>query len=124
MVDAMTTLGSHDPTPPTGSLVAVDELTSTTTGCWHVMTETATYMVDLDRRVAVRQPGQGVPPGGDGLPATVAALRRDGQQFTIVRVVTCRVGERMVLIGHGVNADPNVVTHRQTTIVQSILSHT
>jgi hypothetical protein len=120
----MTTPGPHVPTPPIGSLVAVDELTNTTTGCWHVMTETATYMVDLDRRVAVRQPGHGAPPGGDELPAIVAALRRDGQEFTVVRVVTCRVGERMVLIGYGINADPSFVTHRETTIVQSILSDT
>ncbi len=90
------------------------ELEDTDGGQWTVTTQTATYLLDLDARTGTRLPNHD----------EAARLRRDGEQFELLRLSTCVVGRPMAMyIDLAVEGAPR--TRRITTEVISIarLSH-
>lgn len=93
---------------------AVDSLPKDATGTYVVRTKTSCYLLDLDERKAVRCPGRKAIDEWD-----VAQLRKDGTDVTLVDW-SVKVGERMLLLLHGVADDPEVYTQRRTTPVVSI----
>ncbi len=85
-------------------------------GRWLVRTQSSTYQLDLTERVGARFPGKD--------PTSPAAkLRRDGEQWSIRKVIRCEVGYPMELLLVGVAPDANssvVATIRTTTTVLGI----
>jgi hypothetical protein len=88
-------------------------LMDTASGAYRVLTQSAEYLIDLDRKVLRRIPGDG---GGE---FEVALLRRDIELITLLQVVECTVGRPMSLL-----IDLHVLgvpyTARNTTPVVSI----
>lgn len=87
-------------------------------GRWQVTTETSTYLLDLEERLATRVPdaGAGPPPGLAGPP--IASLRRDHEPVRIVEVVTCTIGAPLRLL-LDIRRD-GIFTVRTSTIVRDI----
>lgn len=85
------------------------ELDDADAGTWKVTTQSATYVLDLEARTGLRLADTG----------NAATLRRDGEPFTLLRVVTCTIGWPMVLlIDLAVDGVP--MTRRISTEVVSI----
>ena len=59
-------------------------------GRYEVTTKSSCYVVDLDREVIMRRPRMGNPEG--------SLLRRDEELVTLLRVLDCTVGRRMILL--------------------------
>ena len=59
-------------------------------GRYEVTTAASSYLIDLDRQVLRRLPRTGNPEG--------SLLRRDDELVTLLRVVECSVGRRMILL--------------------------
>ena len=85
-------------------------------GRWRVLTETASYELDLDAGTARRTP-LAVPNDASGW-APVADLRRDGEAIPLIWVLRCRVGEPMLLALDVCN--DGALTFRLTTPVALI----
>lgn len=77
-----------------------------------VITESSSYQLDLDTRVGVRIPGR-----GDG--KRPAVLRKDGENWELLEVISCEVGTPMRLLVKGL-ADAGIPTIRTTTPVKTI----
>lgn len=84
-------------------------------GMWKVYTETSAYLMDLDNKLAMRLPGEGVAQSDE---AELAHLRGDGDWFT-VHGFACEIGMVMTLICEGI-APSDIYTFRQTTLVKRI----
>ena len=91
-------------------------------GRWLVQSETSAYVIDLDTMTGVRVPGDGAGSVTAPEDVSVSNLRKDGQEFQIVTILSCAVGGPMVLFARGISDEPGVDTIRRTTIVQSITS--
>lgn len=103
-----------------GELVNLSPLVDISTkqsGVYKVFTETSLYIIDRDRDLGLRIPGEGLG-SANGDPVRVAELRDNGKWFNII-FVYCRVGERLELTITGVAPD-NIVTRRTGTIVRRI----
>lgn len=95
------------------SLKGVDE------GVWHVYTETSRYVIDLDNKRGMREPGKGIAREKSPNPKQEAApLRADGEWFNLIGVY-CEVGPGMTLVCEGI-VPADIYTMRQTTLVQRI----
>ena len=94
-----------------------DRLEDAAGGQWLVVTESSTYLFDLDDRTATRHPGTGPTAEGDG-DWLVADLRRDGEPIPLIELDRCQVGERLIAV-LDIRHD-GAVTVRETTIVVSI----
>lgn len=85
-------------------------------GRWLVRTTSSTYQLDLSTRMGVRIPGK-------DQTAPAAKLRRDGEKWSIRKVIRCEVGYPMELLLEGIAPDVNssvVATIRTTTTVLGI----
>ena len=95
------------------SLKGVDE------GVWHVYTETSRYVIDLDKKLGMREPGKGAGAvKGHSVNPVAETLRADGEWFKVVGVY-CEVGPGMTIICEGI-AKADIYTMRQTTFVRRI----
>ena len=86
-------------------------------GQWLVVTESSTYLFDLDGRTATRYPGTG-PAAEEDDDWLVADLRRDGEPISLIGLDRCQVGERLIAV-LDIRRD-GVVTVREATIVVTI----
>ncbi|WP_134542250.1 hypothetical protein [Terrimesophilobacter mesophilus] len=59
-------------------------------GRYEVTTASSSYLIDLDRQVIRRLPRTGSPEG--------SLLRRDDELITLLEVIECSVGRRMILL--------------------------
>lgn len=98
-------------------------MTETESGCpaagvWQVTTETSVYLLDLDASLATRVPdaGAGSPAGVTALP--IASLRRDHEQVSLIKLVSCTVGQPMCMM-LDLRRD-GVATLRTTTTVRQL----
>jgi hypothetical protein len=90
-----------------------------TSGIYKVYTETSSYVINLNRNVAKRVPGDGL--GKDPstfLEAEVKELKGDNLWFSL-RGIHAVVGQIMHLDCQGIH-DEDVYTWRRTTIVRKI----
>jgi hypothetical protein len=87
-------------------------------GRWQVTTETSVYLLDLDKNQVTRVPdaGAGPPPGLS--PPAIAWLRRDHEPVSLLKLVTCTVGEPMRML-IDIRRD-GVITLRMTTVVRHL----
>ena len=88
----------------------------TESGVWTVVTQTSTYLLDLDEKTLLRAPGVG---GTGDEEWTVSRLRRDSEDIPLLGVKSCRVGESAQFWVRAAD-DPDVRTWRITTPVVSI----
>lgn len=88
-------------------------------GVWQVTTEVSIYLIDLDRRIAMRIPGAGGDPhvAPDGAFVIVNQVRGDREWMPIDQVVACRVGDPLVLACTAPDGHPYL---RWSTYVQAI----
>jgi hypothetical protein len=93
----------------------VAELFDQDCGLWQVITETSLYVLDLEQRWILRTPGAG-PRASD--PGNVVRHFPHDHRFTpLIRLLTCRIGERMhLLMGRQVGAEP--VRSASTEVLQ------
>lgn len=94
----------------------VKELTDDMDGLWNVQTETSSYLIDMDKRRAMRSPNTGAgihPDHAENRIVYVSNIRGDGQWFPISTVKQCIVGELMFLYETGAGM-------RRSTIVCKI----
>lgn len=95
------------------SLQGVDD------GVWYVYTETSRYIIDLDKKLGMREPGKGAGSApGHNQKAEASEMRADGEWFKVVGVY-CEVGPGMTIICEGI-AQADIYTLRQTTFVRRI----
>jgi hypothetical protein len=59
-------------------------------GRYEVTTASSSYLIDLDRQVIRRLPRTGSPEG--------SLLRRDDELVTLLQIVECSIGRRMILL--------------------------
>lgn len=59
-------------------------------GRYEVTTASSSYVIDLDRQVIRRLPRTGNPEG--------SLLRRDDELVTLLQIVECSIGRRMILL--------------------------
>ena len=74
------------------------ELSDTSTGKWIVTTVSSRYLLDLDERTAVREPGQGT---RDDDYFKVSRWGGDEDPMSVEQVVACEVGSPLVLTVSG-----------------------
>ena len=76
-----------------------NELKDSDTGVWQVKTEASSYIVDLDERQFLRNPGNGlgVDPSIKGRIVLVNKLQGDSQWLGLDSIGLCEVGSVMVL---------------------------
>ena len=94
-----------------------ERLVDESDGQWLVVTESSSYLFDLDDRTATRYPGGGAVAGEDD-PWPVADLRRDLEPIRLINLARCTVGERLIAV-LDVRRD-GVVTVRESTFVVTI----
>lgn len=115
-VTAMTTT----PLPTKGTTATLPE---EATGTWRIVTESSQYLLDLDARTIVREPGAGAiatnPDAPEFADVFVRQLRRDGDVLPLVSFTGARVGERMPY--HVDVLRNGTTTLRFTTHVQQII---
>ena len=89
----------------------METLEGVATGRYTVTTVASEYLLDLDRRVIQRFP--------DPNNLEAAGLRRDAEEIVLVEVVSCEVGQSMVLL---IDLDilGVLVTTRRTTPIVAI----
>lgn len=97
-------------------------LTDSSGGCWRVATATSAYIIDLDNRTAIRLPdlGDSAQVTADGVPYLGVALRKDGEPWSISKLIACQTGAPMEFMAFGISDEPDVATYRRTTPVQRI----
>lgn len=95
-----------------------NRLTDEDHGVWEVVTETSTYELDLDRKVGRRFPGRGVTSLAPEL--FISALEHDGEDWEIVTILQCAIGEPMFLIATGIDHTGAHETTRRSTMVLAI----
>lgn len=87
------------------------------TGQWLVVTESSSYIFDLDERTATRYPGTGAGAVDEWL-APVSDLRQDGDRVPLLYVHRAQIGSRLFIV-LDVRRD-GVATLRESTIVRAI----
>lgn len=78
----------------------VEELTDDMDGLWNVQTETSSYLVDMDKRKAMRSPNTGAgihPDYAENRIVVVSKLPQDGEWFHFDTLKQCMVGELMFI---------------------------
>ena len=78
----------------------VIELFDGATGLWNVQTETSSYTIDMDKRLAMRVPdtGAGVHPDhAENRVVLSVPLPQDKEWFSFSRLQQCKVGELMYI---------------------------
>jgi hypothetical protein len=91
-------------------------LQDTDRGRWLIRTATSTYELDLSKRVGVHIPGS-------DQAGSASKLRRDGDHWTLKKIVRCEIGFPMELLLQGVTPDAAsrvAATVRTTTTVLAI----
>lgn len=96
---------------------ALSTITGASAGVYKVYTETSAYIIDRNRDLGMRLPGEGLG-SVDGHPVEVANLRHERTWFNLVDM-HCQVGERLSLFVTGI-APGDVYTWRTGTIVRRI----
>ena len=84
--------------PP--QIIPTKELTDESTGLWNVQTETSSYLIDMDKRKAMRSPNTGAgihPDYAENREVYVAKLPQDGDWFSFHTLKQCKVGEFMFI---------------------------
>lgn len=108
------------PLPTKGTTATLPE---EATGTWRIVTESSQYLLDLDARTIVREPGAGAiaanPDSPELADVLVRPLRRDGDVLPLVNFTGARVGERMLY--HVDVLHNGTTTLRFTTHVQRII---
>ena len=97
-----------------------NRLTDSDNGVWEVVTETSTYELDLDRKVGRRFPGRGVTSLAPEL--FISALEHDGEEWEIVTLLQCAIGEPMHIVAIGIDHEGMHETARRSTMVRAIKS--
>jgi hypothetical protein len=97
----------------------MNSLEGKTSGVYRVYTETSSYIINLNRGIAKRVPGDGMGKAPEEeLELEVVMLRGDNKWFNL-RGVRAIVGQIMHLDCEGIN-DAGGYTWRRTTIVRKI----
>src|SRR5665647_3870286 len=94
-----------------------DRLEDGGAGQWLVVTESSTYLFDLDERTATRYPGTGAG-AVDAWLSPVSGLRQDGDRIPLTQLTRCEIGKRLLAV-LDVRRD-GVITLRESTTVISI----
>lgn len=81
-------------------------------GVYLVETESASYVLDLVEGTSTRYPQADVD-------VESAQLRKDGEQVPLLAVARCTLGEPLTLV-LAVSDEPDVITVRETTLVQRL----
>ena len=94
----------------------IASIDDTATGAWLVRTQTSSYLLDMDGRIAIRIPSENTPEGSEW---NVAHLRSDADPLPLLALIRCNVGDRMRLL-LDVVGDGEITTIRDTTPVVSV----
>ena len=89
-------------------------------GVWNIYTETSMYVVDLDKKLAKREPGKGLGAGSKSRNENMKAseMKADGEWFKVIGIY-CEVGPSMSIVCQGL-VPADIFTLRQTTWVRKI----
>jgi hypothetical protein len=98
----------------------VKTLEGVSEGVWNVYTETSMYVVDLDKKLAKREPGKGLGAASRSHNKDMKAseMRADGEWFKVIGLY-CEVGPSMTILCEGL-VPADIFTLRQTTWVRKI----
>lgn len=95
----------------------VTELNDDATGLWNVQTETSSYVINMDERIAMRAPWKGAgihPDHTENRIVVVNALPHDNDWFSFTKLEKCKIDESMYIY------EDSRLGYRKSTLVRKI----
>ena len=95
----------------------VAELFDGATGLWNVQTETSSYVINMDERIAMRVPASGAgihPDHAENRIVVVNTLPHDNDWFSFTKLEQCEVGKVMYIY------EDSRLGKRRSTLVRKI----
>lgn len=102
--------------------MTIEELTDESTGLFNVQTETSSYLIDMDKRQAMRSPytGAGIHPDhAENRAVYVAKFDTDCEWFSFHALKQCKVGELMFIYEGSAGMRGTTIVRKITQVFQN-----